>query len=102
MPAGDDPEDLDPGLARQRTQLAWTRTAISFAALGVAILKVDIVAGLIVAGSSLVIWALSRAAVGGVASWPRSRQLLLVTITVVAVSLVALVVALTVHGRSAT
>ena len=29
-----DPEERDPGLARERTALSWTRTAISFAALG--------------------------------------------------------------------
>ena len=29
-----DREDADPGLARIRTSLAWTRTALSFAAVG--------------------------------------------------------------------
>ncbi|MBV9205698.1 MAG: DUF202 domain-containing protein, partial [Actinobacteria bacterium] len=29
-----DTADPDPGLARARTSLAWTRTAVSFAAVG--------------------------------------------------------------------
>ena len=36
-----------PGLARERTSLAWTRTAISFAAVGGVVLKRDVVPGLI-------------------------------------------------------
>jgi len=93
MAPPDDIEDLDPGLARERTRLAWTRTAIAFAAVGGAILKTSVAAGLIVAALSLVIWGLSRiipdAGAGG-----RPRQLLLVAITVIAVSIVALGVVL--------
>ncbi len=37
-PAGDI-EDRDPGLARERTDLAWTRTAISFSALGAVMMR---------------------------------------------------------------
>ena len=43
-------EDFDPGLARERTRLAWTRTAIAFAAVGAALLKSHLVAGLTVLG----------------------------------------------------
>jgi uncharacterized membrane protein YidH (DUF202 family) len=41
MAPPNDLEDLQPGLARERTELAWTRTAVSFAAVGVAILKTN-------------------------------------------------------------
>ena len=42
-----DYEELDPGLARVRTSLAWTRTALSFAAVGAVVLRKDIIAGLL-------------------------------------------------------
>ncbi|MFE4418838.1 DUF202 domain-containing protein [Streptomyces sp. NPDC056817] len=35
----EDLEDLDPGLARERTWLAWRRTAISLTAVSAAVLK---------------------------------------------------------------
>jgi len=90
MTAGhDDPEDRDPGLARERTALAWTRTAISFAAVGGVVLKRDVVPGLILLAVALVIWELGRL------PHHRPGQLRLVTVTIVAVSLVVLVVSFT-------
>src|SRR5262249_60625841 len=48
-PAGKEPADdieyADPGLAPERTELAWTRTAIAFAALGAARLQFPPVLG---------------------------------------------------------
>jgi uncharacterized membrane protein YidH (DUF202 family) len=84
----DDHEDADPGLARERTSLAWTRTAISFAAVGGVLLKKDVVPGLIILATALVIWRVGRL------DYHRPGRLKLVTATVVAVALVALVVAL--------
>ncbi len=83
----DDPEDRDPGLARARTSLAWTRTAISFAALGGVVLKKEIVPGLIILATAPVIWHLGRM------SHQLPGRLKLVTATIVAVALVALLVA---------
>jgi uncharacterized membrane protein YidH (DUF202 family) len=84
-----DHEDADPGLARVRTSLAWTRTAISFAAVGGVLLKKDVVPGLIILATALVIWRVGRL------DYHRPGRLKLVTATVVAVALVALVVVLT-------
>ena len=86
--AQDDYEDADPGLARARTSLAWTRTALSFAAVGGVLLKRDFVAGLIVLATVPVVWEIGRLA------HHRPGRLRLVTVTIVAVALVALGVAL--------
>ncbi len=84
-----DREDADPGLARIRTSLAWTRTALSFAAVGGVALKKDVIAGLLIIATAPVIWRLGRLA------HHRPGRLRLVTATIVAVSLVALAVAVT-------
>jgi uncharacterized membrane protein YidH (DUF202 family) len=91
-------EQLDPGLARERTKLAWARTAIAFAAVGGAILKKEPVAGLIVLAMTPLIWGLGRF-VGHTAGRPelQHRRLLAVTVTVVAVSLLAMVIAFVGH-----
>jgi uncharacterized membrane protein YidH (DUF202 family) len=96
-PAGlaDEPESPDVGLARQRTSMSWTRTAISFGATGAAILKNHVVAGVIVLGLGLVTLAAGRLLPAGNDQESRQRRLLLVTITVTAVGVVAIVVAFT-------
>ena len=81
-------EDADPGLARVRTSLAWTRTALSFAAVGAIALRKDVIAGLLIMATAPVIWRLGRLA------YHRPVRLRLVTATIVAVAIVALVVAL--------
>jgi uncharacterized membrane protein YidH (DUF202 family) len=94
----EDMEQLDPGLARERTKLAWARTAIAFAALGGAILKKEPVAGLVVLAITPLIWGLGRF-VGHTAERPelQPRRLLAVTVTVVAVSLLAMAIAFIGH-----
>jgi uncharacterized membrane protein YidH (DUF202 family) len=79
----------DPGLARERTALAWTRTALSFAAVAGVVLKRDVVPGLILLAVAPAIYVLGRLA------YRREDKHKLVTATIVAVALVALVVALT-------
>jgi len=85
----DDQEDGDPGLARARTSLAWTRTALSFAAVGGVVLRKDVVAGLIIMAAAPVIWQLGRL------DHRTPGRLRLVTATIVAISLVSLAVAVT-------
>jgi len=91
----DDPGDADPGLARERTRLAWARTALGFAAVGAVILKEEPAAGAIVMITAPLIWALGRLVIRPAARpGLLARRLLLVTATVVTVAGVALVIAL--------
>lgn len=84
----------DPGLARARTRLAWTRTALSFAAIGAVILKHDLAAGFVVLALSVMVWGVGRlAGVPGQAGDRRGR-LLVIALAVTGVSAVALALAL--------
>jgi len=83
-----DDEDGDPGLARARTSLAWTRTALSFAAVGGVVLKKDLIPGLLIMAAAPAVWQLGRLA------HHRPGRLRLVTATIVAVAIVALAVTL--------
>lgn len=91
-----EPEERQPGLAKERTDLAWTRTAIAFAATGAAILKNHLAAGLVVLGLAVAIWGLRRLLPApGSEEAALGRRLLMLTIAVTGVGTVALVVALT-------
>jgi uncharacterized membrane protein YidH (DUF202 family) len=79
----------DPGLAQERTALAWTRTAISFAAVGGVVLKREVIPGLILLAVVPAIWLLGRLA------YRRRERLIVLTATVVAVAIVSLVVSFT-------
>lgn len=81
--------DIDPGMARERTSLAWTRTAISFAAVGGVVLKRELIPGLILLCVAPAIWELGRLA------YQRPVKLRMVTATIVAVSAIALVLSFT-------
>ena len=88
--AGD--PDEDRGLARERTALAWTRTALSFGAVGGVIVKSHVIIGLVILGVAPVIWQLGRLTM----QEPPERmpgRIKLITATIVAVSVIALVVA---------
>ncbi|MFG2084765.1 MULTISPECIES: DUF202 domain-containing protein [unclassified Spirillospora] len=88
----DDPEDLDPGLARERTELAWFRTAVAFAALGGAMLQTTPVIGGLVLGMSALVHVLGRATrpAGRAAAHERRRALLLISVAVTLVAAAAL------------
>lgn len=92
-------EDLDPGLAAERTTLAWARTAIGFAAVGGAMLRKEPIAGVVVLAITPLIWTLGRY-VGQRARRPDqlSRRLLLVTVIVVMVAALGVGVAFVGHG----
>jgi hypothetical protein len=97
----EDMEDLDPGQARARTQLAWRRTVISYAALGAALLKASPSVGALVLAASALIWGTGRLTLAprpGPGRRPlleaNQRRLLLVTVSITAVSIGALVLAL--------
>jgi uncharacterized membrane protein YidH (DUF202 family) len=96
--AGDDPEERVPGLARERTSLAWTRTAISFAALGGVVLRVNVATGLIVLAIAPVIWQLGRVTRSGAPETELpvvgATRLFIIAVSIAAVALLCLVVAI--------
>jgi uncharacterized membrane protein YidH (DUF202 family) len=100
---GDDPEERDPGLARERTSLAWTRTAISFAAVGGVVLKANVVTGLIILAIAPVIWRLGHVPRGSAEPTGPSAlgqvRLLLITASIVLITLLCLGIAI--FGMSA-
>ena len=64
-----------------RGGLAWTRTAISFAAVGGVVLKREIIPGLILLAVSPAIWLLGRLA------YRQEHKFRLITDTIIAVAL---------------
>jgi uncharacterized membrane protein YidH (DUF202 family) len=102
QPDDRDPEERDAGLARERTSLAWARTAIAFAALGGTVLKVNVVTGLIILAMAPVVWELGRVSSGGSPSsgLPAvgAKRIRLIAMSIVAVSLLSLLVALLGHS----
>ena len=94
----DDPEDVDLGLARERTRLAWARTSITFAAVGAAMLRKELIPGLIVLATSPLIWAVGSFASHAPRGRPRPGRLLVVTVTVTLVAVLAVVAAFLGHG----
>jgi uncharacterized membrane protein YidH (DUF202 family) len=98
----DDIEDRDPGLARERTDLAWTRTAISFIALGTAMLRTNTIAGVLVIAAGAAVWLmghLSARSTRRADHHPeRKRTVQLITAATTLTAIVALALALLAPG----
>ena len=95
----EDMEDLNPGLARERTVLAWSRTGLSFLALGGTLVRVDPLAGLTVLALGGVVWLVgyvhhrSMWTAAGAARWlTRPRAMRLIAAGTALVSLVGLAI----------
>jgi len=101
-PAGDGPEERDPGLARERTSLSWTRTAISFAALGGVVLKENVITGLIILAIAPVIWELGRVSRGSEPAagsrYVGATRLFLIAVVIATVAVLCLFIAI--FGKS--
>jgi uncharacterized membrane protein YidH (DUF202 family) len=96
----DDPEDADPGLARQRTRLAWIRTTIAFAALGGAVLKTNIPAGIAVLAMTPLVIITGHMSGRSLSGRARPGHLLLTAVAITAVAVGVLILVLLGHGRS--
>lgn len=94
----EDIEDADPVQAGERTELAWTRSAISFFALGLAILKLRPVVGIPLLAFSGVTWLIGRASPTRDRAATNPRRILLVTVAVCALAVVALVLEFVARG----
>ncbi|HEX9063624.1 MAG TPA: DUF202 domain-containing protein [Streptosporangiaceae bacterium] len=91
-PGGEPPSDRL--LARERTDLAWTRSSIAFFALGVAVVKFRPLIGLPLLLFSAVGWLINRRPPRRDWDGAHSRRLLLVTLSVTALAVVVAVLTL--------
>jgi uncharacterized membrane protein YidH (DUF202 family) len=96
----DDPEDADPGLARQRTRLAWVRTTIAFAALGGAVLKMNVTAGIVVLALTPLVILTGHLSGHEVPGRPLARHLLVTAVAITAVAVGVLLLVLLGSGHS--
>jgi hypothetical protein len=73
--------------------MAWTRTALAFAAIGGVILRRDLAAGFVVLALSGLVWVVGRLALVPGQVRARPGRLLVITLAVTGVALVALMLA---------
>jgi uncharacterized membrane protein YidH (DUF202 family) len=86
----EDIEDRDPGLARERTDLAWTRTAVSFLALGAGMLHTNAVAGALVISVGVAVWFLGHLSARSISGTRRAERRCTVQLITVATTLTAM------------
>jgi Domain of unknown function (DUF202) len=98
-PSGDT-EDRQPGLARERTELAWTRTAVSFAALGTAMLRTSTGTGLVVMVTGAAVYGVGRLSTQRYRFGGARHAPLVITVVTTVVSLVAFALALSTGLRA--
>lgn len=92
----EDAKGFDPALARARTGLAWTRSAIAFFGVGAVLLKYRPVSAILVLAIGVAVWLVGHIPPGpGPAGPLGSRRVLAVTVAVTGLALVALAVTLT-------
>lgn len=89
-----DSENARPLLARERTDLAWTRSSIAFFALGIAILKFRPVIGIPLLLFSAAGWAINRRPPRPDWDGAHSRRLLLLSLSVTGLAVVVLILIL--------
>lgn len=96
----EDVEAADPALARERTELAWTRSSIAFFGVGASILKFRPAIAIPVLAIGVAVWLLGRITPrpGPVGSLG-ARRVLLVTIAVTGLALGALALSLASSSR---
>ncbi|WP_170177868.1 DUF202 domain-containing protein [Thermomonospora umbrina] len=85
-------------MAAERTELAWTRTAVSMLALGAAMTKVSPVAGVVMLAVGVGAWAGGR--VGSPGAGPRRWVVPVLGLAVTVVAMIALATTLVSLGRS--
>jgi uncharacterized membrane protein YidH (DUF202 family) len=103
----EDMEDLDPGLARERTVLAWSRTGLSLLVLGGIVIRVRPLAGLTVLALGGLVWVLGYlhhrsmwTPAGGTRWLSRSTALRIIAAGTALLASVALVTAFLAGARS--
>jgi len=96
QPGGEPPDKprADPMLARERTELAWTRSSIAFFAVGVAIAKFRPLIGFPLLAFSGTLWLLDHRPPRRDWDGANSRRLLLVSLAVTGLAVLVLILTL--------
>ncbi|MDX6738723.1 DUF202 domain-containing protein [Actinocorallia sp. A-T 12471] len=86
--------ERDPGLAGERTELAWLRSAIALAALGAATVRAAPLPGLLILLVAVGVWWVSRSARGRGRTPGDPRRMRMIAFAGAAVAVAALMIVL--------